>query len=131
MEFIAKAQDSRCKYWCKISRAGDVLPDPAFVNGAGDLHGPYYKSGADIELEEGDIVFEGEEAHHAKQRGWVYTVAICVGDKLEYLAREDRAQAKDLWRLLGRKDLLAGSGDHAAMARLAHWLRHAPEQIAA
>lgn len=125
MEYIARPSDSRCKFWSKVVRATDSLPPPSSVDGAGSIPGPYLRTGADVELEDGDFVFEGEEVSHRKSRGWVYNFGIVLGGQIRWISDDERAQAKDLWRLVGRRDMTAGSGEHAAMVRAAHWLRGA------
>lgn len=118
IEYIAKPRDSRCKYWCKIVRAGDALPLPSAVTGASDIPGPYLRKGDDVEIFPGDFVLSGEEVSHRVKRGWAYQmfrldsgkIAICAFGSL----------VKDAVRRAGRKDLLGGSGDVAAMVRTIH-----------
>ena len=50
----SKPQDSRCRYWCKIIRAGAPLPTPSAVTCANDVPGPYLRHG-DEELFAGDF----------------------------------------------------------------------------
>lgn len=118
--FPVGPQDYRCKYWCKVLRAGDTLPAPTDVDGAGSIPGSYLRKG-DVEVFEGDVIFEGEENHHRKQRGWTWTMYVV--DHLGELQTVDYAQAKDILRMWGIKDMLAGAGACAAMVRAAWYLR--------
>lgn len=118
--FPVAPSDHRCKYWCKIVRAGAPLPHPASVDGANDIPGAYLKKG-DVEVFVGDVIFEGDENHHRKQRGWTWTMYIV--DELGELQTVNYSQAKDILRMWGIKDMLAGAGACAAMVRAAWYLR--------
>lgn len=124
-------RDSRCRYWAKVIRADDALPMPAAVDGANDIPGQYLRKGDDVELFDGDFLLEGEANHHVKQRGWTYDMRIVSDTPSErfpgqnkYTAIDYKA-AKDAARAAGRKDLLLGSGDCAAMIRAIHVARMA------
>ena len=118
--FPVGARDHRCKYWCKIVRRGATLPLPSSVDGAGDIPGAYLKKG-DVEVFPGDVIFEGEENHHRKQRGWTWTMYVV--DELGELQTVDYSHAKDILRMWGIKDVLPGAGAPAAMVRAAWYLR--------
>lgn len=120
--FPVGPSDHRCKYWCKIVRAGAALPPPDYVDGAGDIPGSYLRKG-DVEVFEGDLIFEGEENHHRKQRGWTWTMYVV--DHLGELQTVDYSHAKDILRGMGggAKHLLKGAGACAAMVRAAWYLR--------
>lgn len=115
--------DYRCRYWAKVLRAGVALPIPAKVAGASDLPGAYLKNG-DEELFEGDFLVSGEELHHRKSRGWSYMLKFIdpVTGKLRVVqALAERKAAAKAGGLPA--ELLAGSGDVAALVRLAHAVR--------
>lgn len=117
--------DSRCRYWAKIIRNGQPLPMPVDVTGANDIPGPYLPLGED-ELLPGDILFEGESNHHRRRdRGWVYWVRIVLdnGDLL-FLESGFSAQKAQMKRQGMAPELLKGSGDVAAMVRIAHGVRN-------
>lgn len=128
MEYIARPQDRRCRYWAKVAYATTALPSPAVVEGADQLPGAYLRAGSDVELEPGDVVFEGEANHATKQRGWTFNIGVCVVDAsgaetIRWLRDDEIRRAKDFWRAAGRADMTRGSGPHAAMVRAAAWLR--------
>jgi hypothetical protein len=122
--FTAEPSDQRCRYWAKVVRADQAIPLPSAVAGANDIPGPYIRKGDDVEVFEGDFVLEGEEVHHRKQRGWAYTVRYLRvrkdGDLGVIATQFTFAEVKDACRAAGRKDLLGGSGDCAAMIRAIH-----------
>jgi len=116
--------DGRCRYWAKIIRAGIPLPLPSLVNGANDIPTRYLLRGNE-ELLPGDALFEGEANHHRKTRGWTYwlTFVTEAGD-LVRVCNEDFGGIKVLLKQQGlAAEYLRGSGDVAAMARIAHGLR--------
>lgn len=119
VEYKAAPSDSRCRYWCKVIRADEPLPLPADVERANDIPGNY-RQGPE-ELFPGDIVLEGEENHHRKQRGWSYNVGLCVGREISWNPRGN--ETKPWLRERGLRDLLKGSGQIAAIVREAHALR--------
>lgn len=117
-------RDGRCRYWAKIIRAGIPLPLPSLVNGANDIPTRYLFRGNE-ELLPGDALFEGEANHHRKARGWTYwlTFVTEAGD-LVRVYNEDFGGIKALLKQQGlAAEYLRGSGDVAAMARIAHGLR--------
>lgn len=116
--------DSRCRYWAKISRAGQVLPLPENVQGADDITGPYLRRGEE-ELMTGDVLFEGEANHHRRtDRGWTYWVTIVLpSGELVRLQSGFSAHKRELKVQGMAPELLKGSGDVAAMVRIAHGVR--------
>lgn len=117
------AQDSRCRYWAKIIRADQALPLPSAVDGANDVPGPYLRKGDD-ELFAGDILIDGEEAHHRKNRGWSYRVIWMDPETGERCRVFPNAEIKAALKAGGlAPELLKGSGDVAAAIRIAHGLR--------
>ncbi len=116
--------DSRCRYWAKTFRSDDPLPLPSLVNGANDLLGKYAQHGEE-ELTAGDVLFEGEANHHRKNRGWTYwlTVVAPNGELLRFISG-NFGELKAQMKAQGMSpDLLKGSGDIAAMVRIAHAIR--------
>lgn len=116
--------DNRCRWWAKICRADQELPHPNDVHGASDLPGPYLQRGED-ELLPGDVLFEGEAHHHRRfDRGWWYYMRMALpnGELLELRSgfSEQKRQLKEQGI---SPDLLKGSGDIAAMVRIAHGIR--------
>lgn len=116
--------DSRCRYWAKVVRAGQSLPLPADATSAYAIAGAFLKKGQE-ELFVGDVLFEGEANHHRRtDRGWTYDVTFidaagkcqCIGDG--FGAVKARLKEQGL-----APELLAGSGDIAAMVRIAHAVR--------
>lgn len=115
--------DARCRYWAKIIRCDEALPIPSSVNGANDIPGPYLTG--DEELLTGDVLFEGEALHHRNRRGWLYVVSIVLENgELLYLSSGFSAQKAQLKRQGMAPELLKGSGDIAAMVRIAHGVRN-------
>lgn len=119
-----KPRDSRCRYWAKVSRSNQSLPIPAEVDGANDIPGPYIKHG-DEELMPGDVLFEGEANHHrCTDRGWTYWVTfVDVNGELRQFTSGFAEQKSQLKRQGMSPELLKGSGDIAAMVRIAHGVR--------
>jgi len=116
--------DSRCRYWAKIIRSGQAVPLPVDVAGANDIPGPYLQRGQE-ELLAGDVLFEGESNHHRRtDRGWTYWVTcILPSGELLRLVSGFSAQKMELKRQGMAPELLKGSGDIAAMVRIAHGAR--------
>lgn len=115
--------DTRCRYWAKIVRASTPLPLPAAVEGAAQVPGAYLRNGGE-ELFPGDVMIEGEEAHHRKARGWSYWVTWCAPDGKPVRMRDPGAEVKEKLKSSGLPpDLLSGSGGVAACIRVAHAVR--------
>lgn len=119
-----KPQNSRCRYWAKIVRAGQPLPLPSSVTGANDINAPYCLMG-DEELFPGDVLIEGEANHHRRtDRGWSYWVSAVLADGTFINALPPSADIKTRLKAQGlRPELLAGAGDIAACVRIAHAAR--------
>lgn len=117
--------DSRCRYWAKIVRSDQALPKPVDVSSANDIPGPYLKVGED-ELLPGDVLFEGESNHHRRRdRGWTYWIQIVLQNgELLFLDSGFSAQKAQMKRQGLAPELLKGSGDVAAMVRIAHGIRN-------
>ena len=119
-----KPIDSRCRHWAKIVRAGQALPPPVDVQGANDIPVPYANPG-DEELMPGDVLFEGEANHHRRtDRGWTYWIRAVTNDGNFLSLRSGFSAQKTEMKVQGMApNLLTGSGDIAAMVRIAHGLR--------
>lgn len=125
LTYVAKPTDAKCRYWCKVITPHMDLPLPGTVDGANDLPGEYLRKGDDVEVFEGNIVLEGEEVSHNKKRGWAYNYGTLSLKKSDPSGQAigltwdhaDPADVKDACRKAGRKDLLAGRGDVAALVR--------------
>lgn len=116
-------QDTRHRYWAKIIRDGVALPIPTSVNGANDVPGVYARRG-DEELFAGDILIEGEERHHRKNRGWDYWISYMHADGKLAIVKNPGATEKATMKANGLPaHLLSGSGEVAACIRLAHAVR--------
>lgn len=117
-----KPLDRRCKYWAKIIRSGHELPLPSAVSGANDVPCGYARNG-DEELFEGDFLLEGEENHHAKNRGWTFWLTTVKNGKLIRGVKysSDRKAAMKAAGLPAQ--YLSGSGDIAGLIRMAHALQ--------
>ncbi len=115
--------DSRCRYWAKIVRASVTLPLPSATDGANDIPGGYIKRGEE-ELFPGDMMFEGEEKHHSKPRGWSYWVTYCDSDGVARRIRNPGVDEKAAMKAAGLPaELLSGAGGVAAAVRFAHGVR--------
>lgn len=115
--------DYRCKYWAKLFRANAPLPLPSDVMSASCLPGHYLLRG-DEELFPGDLLFEGEENHAYKKRGWSYWVRYVTPDGALLVYRSGFSAQKVAAKAQGLSpSLLAGSGDIAGAVRVAHALR--------
>lgn len=120
VDYIARPIDSRCRYWCKVVPAGTTIPLPGDADGAASIPGAYVKG--EVTVFDGDAIFEGEANHHKKQRGWSFNVGVVESGKIRWLKA---SEAKNRLRKIGAatRDLLAGSGDHAAGLRALHAYR--------
>lgn len=115
--------DYRCKYWAKIIRAHTPLPLPSSVMSATSLPGHFLLRG-DEELFPGDAMFEGEENHAYKNRGWSYWLRYVTPDGSLLVYRSGFSAQKIAAKAQGlTSSLLAGSGDIAGAVRVAHALR--------
>lgn len=120
---VIKPQDYRCRYWAKLIRADKTLPLPCDVKGANDLQGIAYAQKGDEELFVGDVLIEGEELHHRKNRGWLYHITY-INKKGELTRLCPTSEIKKYLKENGLPvEYLAGSGDIAACVRIAHGLR--------
>jgi len=97
---------------------------PIDATGADSIQGAYARRGED-ELAKGDVLFEGEANHHRQNRGWDYAItALTEEGKVLKVPTGDFAWAKSRMKANGMPvDYLKGSGDIAAMVRVAHGLR--------
>ena len=117
-----KPQDSRCRYWSKIIRAGQDLPLPSSIDGAGDLPGPYLRLGEE-ELFPGDVMIEGEARHHRNNRGWNYALKTCREDGSLWETGPQAYHKTDLKAAGCPPEWLPGSGEIASLVRVAHGIR--------
>lgn len=118
-------RDSRRRYWAKVVRADALLPQPVHSTTAYDIPGPFLQRGEE-ELLQDDVLFEGEANHHRRtDRGWSYCVSVV--DKLGNLYCAKSGEFGELRKALKAAGmdphLLKGSGDIAAMVRVAHAVR--------
>ena len=120
--FTPKKADRRCRGWAKIIRADGSVPLPANVGGANDIPGEYLPFGQEIEAFPGDWILEGEENHHVKRRGWSYWLRAVLPDG-SIATQNGHEHVKPALRELGRRDLLGGVGDCAALIRSIHLAR--------
>ena len=117
--------DNRCRYWAKVVRASVTLPLPANCSSAYDIPGAVIKRGEE-ELLPGDVLFEGEANHHRRtDRGWTYDVSIVdVAGGLFRACSGEFGELRKRMKAAGMApELLMGSGDIAAMARVGHAVR--------
>lgn len=118
-----KPRDGRCRYWAKIIRSGKDLPLPADVDGANDLPSEYLRKGEE-ELLPGDFLFEGEEEHHRKARGWAYWLTYCDEEGVARRITRPGAEEKAALKAAGIPvEYLPGSGGVAAIVRVAQGVR--------
>ncbi len=117
-----KPQDSRCRYWAKVIRAGQPLPVPYDVSSANHVPGAYARRGSE-ELLPGDVLIEGEEEHHRKARGWFYQMTVCRSDGTAEDFRPSATLKAQLKTAGMAPELLTGSGDIAALIRVLHGIR--------
>jgi len=126
--YTPKKADSRCRAWAKVVTLAELARlSPANVDSAHDVPGPFLPFGREIEVFPGHVIFEGEENHHAKRRGWTYNLGFVVGGedgeaRIAWVSGRERAAIKADMRT--SKDpairaLLAGSGEVSAMVRYA------------
>lgn len=123
-----RPDDKRCRYWAKIIRADVPLPLPSAVDSASDVPGPYLRNG-DEEILPGDFLIEGEEAHHARNRGWCYRITWVRADGTAQRIKPT-SERKAAMKAAGMEpSLLTGSGDIAACIRIAHGVRAGMESV--
>lgn len=117
--------DSRCRYWAKVVRADTALPMPSACTSAYDVPGPFRQRGEE-ELLPGDVLFEGEANHHRRtDRGWSYWVSVVDNSGTLFRAKSGEfGELRKRMKAAGLvAQLLTGSGDIAAMVRIAHAVR--------
>lgn len=117
--------DHRCRYWAKVVRTGVPLPLPAQCSSAYDIPGSFLKRGEE-ELLPGDVMLEGEANHHRRtDRGWTYNVSVVDLDgNLLHARSGEFGQLRKRMKAAGMTaELLMGSGDIAAMVRVARAVR--------
>lgn len=122
--YVCVPFDRRCRYWAKVLRDGMRLPLPGSVTGATSIPGDYIRQGDEIELFPGDWLVIGEANHPRQQRGWTYKL-LAIGrsstdGEVKIVKFDFGRSVKDACRAAGRRDLLLGSGDVAAMIRTIH-----------
>ncbi|MBZ2206518.1 hypothetical protein [Massilia soli] len=73
----------------------------------------------------GDVLFEGEANHHRRtDRGWTYCIQVVTNDGELLLLESGFCAAKAALKAQGMApELLQGSGDIAAMVRIALGVR--------
>ena len=118
VSYIAKPQDSRCSWWSM------QLPADLELNGD-RIKAPYLRTGADLELAEGDMLIDSEAMHHRKNRGYAVSLGVCLGGAVKWL--NPTAETKAYIKAHGGQDLMRESGDVAAVIRAAVWLRRQPD----
>lgn len=122
--YIARPRDPKCRFWSKVF----LIEETPLPGLAQDIPGPYLTKGADVEIFHGMVIFEGEEVHHSKKRGWCYRFGVLSREgeivwrepeasRIKMLLREARAKG------LNTTYLFDGSGDIAAMCRRIHAAR--------
>jgi hypothetical protein len=125
---VVTPTNHRCRYWAKLIRCDEELPYPGTITDANSIPGPYLKRSADIEMSHGDFLFEGEALHHRKQRGWDFLITVCNEDDtvVIYPSMQIKQFIKNCPDIPKdeRKRLLEGSGDHAAMIRIAKTIQY-------
>lgn len=129
LSHIAKPCDDRCRWWQKTLAAEAVIAlDPASIEDANSIPGTYLRKGADLELNEWTVLFDGEQVHHKKPRGWTWTMGIVLrvdgALKVEWI-RANVSKHKAVIKAAGAAHLLGGSGDVASMVRVARWILEA------
>ena len=137
--YIAKPEDAKCKWWCKVwnpttytetAIARDGLP---LVGGANALPGDYVRRNADLELRPWAVVFDGEALDPRRTYGWRFSVGFALpprfsagGDPMEaevcFLAPTAARKAYIKAAPDGGAPYMAGSGEHAAMLRIACYI---------
>ena len=116
-------QDSRCKFWAKLIGKDQALPLPSECDSASAIPGGFLRLGEE-ELADGEFLILGEQVHHRKMRGWEYKIVWmnANGTKSSLVPHtETKARLKAAGLPI---ELLKGSGELAACARviLAHRL---------
>ena len=123
--------DSRCRYWAKVVRSDSSLPQPVTCSSAHDVPGSFLRNGEE-ELLPGDVLFEGEANHHRRtDRGWTYNLhVVSPNGLLLHAASGGFGELRKKLKAGGMSpELLAGSGDVAAMVRIAHGVRDGTLQV--
>lgn len=118
---IAKSQDSRCAWWQAI------IPDSLNVINLDDekVKLNYLRRGADLELEPGTLLIDSEAMHHRKSRGYAVNIGMAFDDRVHWFS--PTLKHKLYIKEKGKKELMKGSGDVAAVWRIALYLRSLTE----
>jgi hypothetical protein len=114
---IARPYDSKCKWWqAEIPQNLSVanLEDERLVL-------KYYKSGQDLELPVGKLLIDSEQNHHRRNRGFSVQIGLVTENGLDWLMPS--LEIKKFIKSKGHIDLMKGSGEVAAVFRIALYLR--------
>jgi hypothetical protein len=122
---IAEPEDSRCRWWQA------EIPEISACDLADKVDLKYYKKGADLELTEGTMLIDSEAKHHNKMRGYVVCLGYVCAEKDKVRWIKPNLAHKKMIKAEGHQDLMVGSGDVAAVMRLAIWLRRQDDKKAA
>ena len=127
---VASRTDRRCKWWQKTINAEIAATlDPAAIEGGNSIPGEYLRDGADLELPAWTMILDSEQVHHAKPRGYSYTLGVIMPKAdgslgRTWIAGKVSAQ-KGAIKAAGATHLLGGSGDTAGLVRMARWILEA------
>jgi len=131
LTYVAKPMSSKCRYWAKhLTQAQVQAAVLSSIDNANGIPTAYLRKAADIELYEGDWLFEGEEKSANKQRGWDYWAQRCerqADGSLKLVSHYNNAtHSRTLAKLYppaggteAYKAELLGTGDASAMLRTA------------
>ena len=106
------------KWWAKVFRFRDVLPEPDSIRYATDIPKPFLMKGTE-ELFWGDVLFTGKET----DSGWRFHVAYLANDGTVHTVAPSAAHQNAMRNSGLCPALLKGSSDLAACVRLATFLR--------
>lgn len=128
VSYIAGPQDDRCAWWSAR------LPELTVEHLEERISLKYFKSGSDHELAFGEMIIDSEAKHHRKSRGYdvVLGVVVCEQEGLKKVTWIEPTMAiKQHIKMNGGKHLMKGTGEVAAVIRLAMWLREQKDLVAA
>jgi|GEM_PF-4130959 len=120
---IAKQNDIRCK-WFQAELTN--LRDEHLTE---KLDLKYYFKNQDLELIPGTLLIDSEEIHHRQNRGFKVKLGIVTETEVVWMLPE--MKHKMFLKDEGCKNLMKGSGNFAAVVRLALYIQQHDDKLAA
>lgn len=112
---IAKPEDERCKWFqAEITHVTEAnLTDKSDIK--------YYFKNQDLELTPGTILIDSEAVHYSKNRGFNVQLGLVTEKGIFWII--PNMKVKMFIKAEGHQNLMPGSGDFAAVVRMALYIK--------